>query len=289
MKIGFSLPTMLSGCDRSSVVDWSVAIESEGFDTVGLGDRIAFDNFEMFTSLAAAAAVTERVRIAATIVVLPMHSEVMVAKQIATIDRLSDGRVTLGVGVGGRSEDYQALGASFDRRFQRLDDQVDRIRRLWAGESPGPGLDPVGPPPAQDNMPILSGALGPRSMARASAWADGVVGFELDPTLEALEGARQRMDDAWAARGRSEPYRMTSFWFALDDDAAATLHAYAMRYLGVFGEDVARAMADLCSVAGPEALVAAVGAAEAAGYDEIQLVPTTADPEVITSVRRLLA
>ena len=110
MKIGWSLPTMLGGLDRDTVLTWSREIERRGYDTIGFGERIAYRNLELFTVLSAAAAVTERVRIMSTIVVLPMHSEVWVAKQSATLDVVSGGRYTLGVGVGGREEDYRALG-----------------------------------------------------------------------------------------------------------------------------------------------------------------------------------
>ena len=279
MRIGLSLPTMLGGVNRSTVIDWSRRIEADGYDTIGFGERIAYRNLELFTTLSVAAAVTERVRIASTIVVLPMHSEVWVAKQTATLDVLSEGRVTLGVGVGGRSEDYEALGRSFDRRFSRLDAQVARIRELWAGAAPAPGLDPIGPAPLQGaSLPILSGALGPKSIARSATWADGVAGFEMDPGAAALAGARATVDAAWDNAGReSAPYRMTSWWFALGDDAAERLRGYARNYLGVFGPELADALADACTCAGPDALRRSISAARDAGYDEIQLVPTTTD------------
>lgn len=268
---------MLGGIGRDDVIGWSRRIEDDGYATVGFGERIAYRNLELFTTLSVAAAVTERVQLAATVVVLPMHSEVFVAKQMATLDVLSGGRAVLGVGVGGRREDYDALDRPFDRRFSRLDRQVARMRRLWEGESPGEGLDPVGPPPL-GRIPILSGSLGPKSMARAAHWADGVAGFEMDPSAEALSAARDRMDQAWLDAGRTEaPYRMTSWWFALGDDAAPRLHSYAAGYLGVFGEELATAMAAACTSAGTDQVRRAVDAAREAGYDEIQLVPTTAD------------
>ena len=159
MKIGWSLPTMLGDLDRDTVLTWSREIERRGYDTIGFGERIAYRNLELFTVLSAAAAVTERVRIMSTIVVLPMHSEVWVAKQSATLDVVSGGRYTLGVGVGGREEDYRALGRDASRRPIRLDAQVATMRRVWAGHPPVEGVDPVGPTPVQTPIPILSGAF----------------------------------------------------------------------------------------------------------------------------------
>jgi alkanesulfonate monooxygenase SsuD/methylene tetrahydromethanopterin reductase-like flavin-dependent oxidoreductase (luciferase family) len=281
---------MLPGVDRATVLEWSRRIESDGYDTIGFGERIAYHNLELFSVLAAAAAVTERVRIASTIVVLPMHSEVWVAKQAATIDVLSGGRYTLGVGVGGRNEDYQALDRSFDRRFARMDAQVARIRDLWGGSPPAEGLDPVGPAPVQAHLPILSGSLGPKSVARAARWADGIAGFEIDPSALFLEATAARVTAAWHEGGRdTAPYLMTSFWFALGEGAAERLAAYARSYLAVFGEEAAAAMASLCTAAGDDAVRRAVDAARAAGYDEIQLVPTTTDIAELDRLTTLLS
>ncbi|HKY14862.1 MAG TPA: LLM class flavin-dependent oxidoreductase [Microthrixaceae bacterium] len=278
MKIGLSLPTMLSGLDRETVLGWCRRIEGDGYSTIGFGERIAYHNLELFSVLSAAAAVTERVRIASTIVVLPLHSAVWVAKQTATLDVLSGGRVTLGVGVGGRSEDYEAVGSPFERRFDRLDAQVASIRSLWAGEAPADGLDPVGPATVQAHIPILSGAMGPKSLARSARWADGIAGFETDPSRAALEASRDRMDRAWHEAGRtSEPYRMTSFWFAVGDDGPERLGSYARDYLGVFGPELADALAASCTAHSADAVRAAIRDAASLGFDEIQLVPTTAD------------
>lgn len=277
MRIGWSLPTMLGGVDRSTVLGWSRRIEADGYASVGFGERIAYRNLEVTSVLAAAAAVTERVRIVSTVIVLPLHSEVWVAKQSATLDVLSGGRYTLGVGVGGRDEDFRALGRDSTRRHARLDAQVDRIRAVWAGEPPDDGLDPVGPRPAR-RIPIMSGALGPRSIARSARWADGIAGFELDPQPERLAVTAARLRAAWHDAGRNEePELWTSWWFALGDGAVERLRSYAAGYLGVFGPELAEPLAASCSVAGADSLRRAVDAAEAAGFDEVQLVPTTAD------------
>ena len=289
MLIGWSLPAMIGGLDRAGLLAWCRRIEEDGYSTIGFGERIAYQNLEMFSTLSAAAAVTERVRIMSSIVVLPMHSEAWVAKQSATLDVISGGRYTLGVGVGGRNEDYRTLDRSFERRFGRLDAQVAAIRDLWAQNAPGPDLDPVGPRPVQDRIPILSGSMGPKSILRSARWADGIAGFEMDPSADALGRSISSMDRAWQDAGRTTaPYRMTSFWFALGEDAAARLHAYAARYLGVFGAELASALADACTVAGPDALRAAVAEAEAAGFDEIQLVPTTTDLAELDRVGEIL-
>jgi len=97
------------------------------------------------TTVAAAAALTNRVRVMTNVVVLPLHNTAVVAKQLATLDVLSAGRLTVGVGVGGREQDYLVAGVPFDRRHHRLDEAVAGLRRLWAGSAPAEGVDPVGP------------------------------------------------------------------------------------------------------------------------------------------------
>jgi alkanesulfonate monooxygenase SsuD/methylene tetrahydromethanopterin reductase-like flavin-dependent oxidoreductase (luciferase family) len=289
MRIGLALPAMLDGLDRGLLLAWARRIEADGYATVGFGERISYRNLELATVLGAAAAVTERVDIAASVVVLPLHSEVHVAKQLATLDVVSGGRAVLGVGVGGRAEDYTALARPFDRRWARLDAQVARIRRLWDGEPPGPGLDAVGPPPLR-RIPILSAGVGPRSLARSAAWADGINGFELDPNPEGLRAAATRTREAWDVAGRSDaPIVMTSWWFALGDDPAAQLRDYARHYLGVFGADLADRLARSCTAAGPDAVRAAVEAAATAGYDEIQLAPTSTDLAQLDQLTALLS
>lgn len=289
MKIGWSLPTMMAGVDRATVLAWCRRIEADGYSTIGFGERIAYQNLELFSVLSAAAAVTERVRIMSSIVVLPMHSETFVAKQSTTLDVLSAGRYTLGVGVGGRNEDYRALGRSFDRRFDRLDAQVDRIRSIWSQEPPEAGLDPVGPPPVQRSIPILSGAMGPRSIARSAKWADGIAGFEMDPSREALERSVTTMTNAWSDAGRDdEPYKMTSFWCALGDDAEVQLRGYAARYLSVFGTELSGALAAACTASGAGAIRRALEHARELGFDEIQLVPTTTDVSELDRMAEVL-
>ncbi|MEQ1787201.1 MAG: LLM class flavin-dependent oxidoreductase, partial [Acidimicrobiales bacterium] len=175
------------------------------------------------------------------------------------------------------------------RRWDRIDEQVGRIRRLWEGEPPAPGLDAVGPPPVH-RIPIMSAGVGPRSLARSAAWADGINGFELDPTPAALGAAADRTRAAFQDAGRTDaPTVMTSWWFALGADPREQLQSYARHYLGVFGADLAGSLAASCTAAGPSAVRAAVEAAAAAGYDEIQLVPTTVSLADLDALTELIA
>ncbi|MBW2273445.1 MAG: LLM class flavin-dependent oxidoreductase [Deltaproteobacteria bacterium] len=279
MKIGVCLPYNKPEIDRKTTLDWCRAIEAGPFSAITCGERITGPSQEMNVLLSAAAALTERVRIVPSLYVLPMHSAVWAAKQIATLDVLSGGRVTVTVGVGGREVDYRAVGASFARRHPRMDEQIAEMRRIWAGEPPFEGADPVGPLPVQKGgPPILAGAMGPKAIARASRWAQGIYAFTMNGDTAPVEQWYRLAEEAWQEAGRSErPQRVTGFWYSLADDADARLKKYVYDYLKVLGEGAAKAVSSSMSLSTPDAVRAALDAIEELGCDELYLVPATAD------------
>lgn len=277
VQIGMTLPSMVADLDRQTVLGWCRDIDGGPWSTLAVGERIAYPNQEMTATMAAAAAVTERVRLATSVVVLPMHPAIAVAKWAATVDVLSDGRLTLGVGVGGREEDYDASEASFARRHQRLDEQVATMRTVWAGKRPTPDLNAVGPQPVQPGGPPLwSGALGPKAMARAAEWAEGIMGFQTDPLAASIADPIAVAQTAWESAGRTDrPWMVTTFWYGLGPDGEDRVRDYARRYLAVFGPEMAEALAADVTATSADAVRAALDHVEAAGYDEVVLVPTT--------------
>jgi alkanesulfonate monooxygenase SsuD/methylene tetrahydromethanopterin reductase-like flavin-dependent oxidoreductase (luciferase family) len=279
MKIGMALPTMAEGWTRSTYADWSRGIDEGPFSSISCGERITFHNVEMLTTLSAAAALTERVDVFVNLAVSPWHSTVLLAKQLATLDVISGGRLTVGLGVGGREQDYQAVGATFRSRHQRLDDQVATMRRLWAGEPPVEDSPPLGPPPVRDGgPPLLSGAMGPKAMRRAAAWADGISGFSLNGDVAELTPQFDLARRTWADAGRTDPPRLVfACFFVVGDDASRVLRDYTYRYMEIFGSGVAAAMADSATLSSPQALTDMIRKVEATGCDEVILVPGTTD------------
>ena len=144
------------GLERSFFLDWVRLADEAGFDTLGTLDRPNYDMWDPLVSLAAAAAVTERIRLATTTLPLPNRNEVLVAKQAAVIDRLSGGRLTLGVSLGSRPDDYQALGATLEYRVTRFRQQIATLRQVWAQARQSDREHGVlGPPPVQDPGPPI--------------------------------------------------------------------------------------------------------------------------------------
>jgi alkanesulfonate monooxygenase SsuD/methylene tetrahydromethanopterin reductase-like flavin-dependent oxidoreductase (luciferase family) len=288
VDIGLTLPSFVRGADRAAILEWCRRVDDGPFSSVSVGERIAYPSHELATTLAFAAAATERVRIVSTVAVLPIHDPVRFAKQMATIDVLSGGRLTVGVGVGGRDQDYAALGVPFERRFARLDEQVDVMQQVWRGEIVVEGVPPIGPEPVQaGGPPLLTASMGPKSLARSARWAVGLAGWDLGPDPAGVEGTFRRAEEAWADAGRTDPpWLSTSSWFALGDGAEERLASYAYNYLLSFGDRAARALAGLCRLSDAGVMRETLAALSETGCHEVVLVPTTTD---ITELDRLLA
>lgn len=291
MEIGIALPQMAVGYGPGTTVAWARAVDEGPFSSVSAGERVTFSNPEMVASLAAAAAVTTRVRIFANLWVLPAHPAAMVAQQVTTLDQLSGGRLTVAVGVGAREDDYRALDREFTDRHARLDRDVAELRRLLAGEPAFPGAEPVGPPPTRPGGPeLLSGAMGPKAMRRAAAWADGISAFSLSGRAEEIASTNARADRCWSDAGRPAPRKVSGTFFALGVvDPAATLHRFAARYLGFLGSDLSEALAADVRTATPDALREVLDGAEEAGCDEFVLVPGTVDLRALDAVCEVVA
>ena len=291
MDIGVALPQMAPDYASDTTVRWSRGIDEGPFSSVSAGERVTFTNPEMVASLAAAAAVTERVRVMANVWVLPQHPPAMVAQQVGTLDQLSGGRLTVAVGVGGREEDYRALGSPLERRHQRLDEAVTELRRLLDGGPAYDGGAPVGPLPVQEGgVPILAGALGPKAMARAARWADGVSGFSVGGKKRDFASVNRLADEAWSAAGRAAPTRVNGFFCCLGvEDSLPRLRAFAERYLGFMGPELAAALAAEVHAADAGSVRRALDDAEDAGCDEVVLVPATADPACLDALSDLVS
>ena len=287
-----TLPTMLPH-SRAELVRWCRQIDEGPWSSLAVPERVTFTSHSLVVQLAGAAALTERVRLWSTLIVLPAHNEVQVAKDMASVDQLATGRLTLGVGVGGREQDYLAIDGNFNRRWQRMDDQVARMGRIWAQEPPFEGSDPVGPAPFQPGgPPFVAGAVGPKAIVRAARWAAGVNDASsivaVDPAV--LDAQRQKVVNAWKEAGRAEtPHFSSNLWFALGPDAKDRLGRYIYQYMRIFDDGFARQLADSAPVHSPSALRNAIDAANIAGCDEFFLVPTTTDPAELDRAREALS
>src|ERR687886_3033903 len=165
MDVAIGLPATIPGTSGSLVLDWAKQADSGPFSSLGIIDRLVYPNYEPLVTLAAAAAVTARVRLMSTVLIAPLRQAGVLAKQAATIDKLSEGRLTLGLGVGAREDDFRAAPASFHDRSRRFEEQLKLMKRLWSGKPGSNEVGPVGPPPAHSGGPeLLIGAHSPTAI-----------------------------------------------------------------------------------------------------------------------------
>lgn len=211
-----TMPVMEPDLDATVLETWARTIDEGPFSSLCWGERIAFENPDNLTLLGALAAWAKRVRLMTTVIIPQLHDPVMLAKGLATGDMLAQGRLSVGIGVGGRQEDYVAVGA--DPATQTMRDMAERVavmKRVWVGEKITESVLPVGPAPVQpDGPPLLVGTIGPKTVRSAAVWADGLAGTTLDLDVGKQNELFDVAREAWARAGKSKPHLATSFWFA---------------------------------------------------------------------------
>lgn len=288
------MPVMEPDLDAALLRQWAQAIDEGPFSSLCWGERIAFDNPDSLTLLGAISAWTQRVRLVTTVIVPQLHDPVMLAKGLATGDMLSGGRLTVGIGVGGRHEDYNAVGA--DPKTQTIRGMAERVavmKRVWAGEKTTDSVRPVGPSPVQQGGPPLHvGTIGPKTVRSAAAWAGGMAGTTLDLDVAKQNELFDVARTAWAEAGKPEPHLATSFWFAFGpaDDARGQVHRHLRRYMNWIPAEYVDAMAPMTGWAGTEdELVAVLKRFADIGTHEVQLIPTSSDIEQLRRAADVVA
>ena len=273
MEVGIGLPNAVRGVDRAGIVQWAKDAEEAGFSSLGTIDRIAYPNYESLITLAAAAAVTERIGLLTDILIAPLRSNTtLFAKQAATIDALSGGRLTLGLAVGGRADDYELSGVDFSRRGRIFDQQLNDAIAVWKGERG------VGPAPADGRPGLIIGGTSEVAFQRAARHGDGWTMGGGGP--DQFAQAREQVNAAWQNAGREgKPRTMALFYFALGDNAfeaaSKSLGDY-YSYLGDVAEQIVQGAAK-----DADTVTRYLAGFEAAGADEVICFPTSPDPRQV--------
>jgi alkanesulfonate monooxygenase SsuD/methylene tetrahydromethanopterin reductase-like flavin-dependent oxidoreductase (luciferase family) len=236
MKLGIGLPnTMPHETDRRLMLDWARLAEDAGFHILGTIDKPNYDSWDPLTTLAGVAGATERIRLATTVLQLPPRNEVLVAKQAAVIDQLSDGRLDLGLGQGGREDDFAVFDAEFAGRGPRFERQVNRMREIWEGAGQASREQgAVGPAPVQQpGPPIWVGAMQPKAIERAVRVGDGFIFGTLGSAMmgEYAPGIRE----AFAAAGKPNATIAGLAYVAVGDDPQKALDEGAHHVLRYYG------------------------------------------------------
>jgi alkanesulfonate monooxygenase SsuD/methylene tetrahydromethanopterin reductase-like flavin-dependent oxidoreductase (luciferase family) len=220
MKIGIALPANVPGVDAKDLIDWARRSDSTPFSTLAANDRLAYVTGDPLALLAMASGVTSRIRLMTNILIAPVRNAGVLATQAATIDSLSNGRLTLGLAVGGRADDYLAGVAPFRDRGKRFDEMLIHMRRVWAGDTFMGDSHPSGPVPVQSGGPeILLGGGAPAAIARVGRSANGFIAGG-GGNLERAKEVYQAVLASWADHGRSgKPRFLSGLSYALGNDA----------------------------------------------------------------------
>jgi alkanesulfonate monooxygenase SsuD/methylene tetrahydromethanopterin reductase-like flavin-dependent oxidoreductase (luciferase family) len=275
MQIGIGLPTTVPGAEPDQVLEFARRAEAAGFSTLGTIDRLVYPNYEPLVAFGAVAAVTERIHLMTSVLLLPLRvNSALAAKQAATVQRLSNGRLILGVAVGARPDDFEASGLPMEGRGRRKEEMIEDMQRIWAGEKRG-YAGGIGPDVSENPPTLILGGQVDAAFERAARYGAGWIMGGGPP--DDFPPAKERLEAAFRAAGREdEPRAMALGYFSLDDDPQAAVRSSIYDYYSFapYGEMVADS-----TPKGEAEVKDRVKAFADAGCDELILFPASADPE----------
>jgi alkanesulfonate monooxygenase SsuD/methylene tetrahydromethanopterin reductase-like flavin-dependent oxidoreductase (luciferase family) len=271
VDISIGLPNTLTH-PGPLMIDWAKRAEERGFTSLSTIDRIVYPTYDTMTALAVAAGATTRIGLLSGVLLAPLYQPVWLAKAAASLDAMSGGRLTLGVAVGGRADDFQVMGKDLKNRGRDMDAALDTMRRVWAGEHLAGSDYRTGPPPAAPGgVRLLIGGNGDAAVRRTVEYGRGWIAGGGGP--EATAPMVTRVRKAWQDAGREGVPRIAALaYFGLGDDeqSRASLRSY-YGFLGDWVDGVVES-----ALRTPERLRDAVKAYTEAGVDELILDPTVA-------------
>ena len=277
MNIGIGLPSTIPGIEGEPLLAWARRAEERGFSSLGVLDRVVYPNYDPLITLAAVAVVTERIRLASDIILGPIRGNgAILAKQAATIDNLSGGRLTMGIALGAREDDYEATDVPWNRRGRLFDQQLEEMKRIWSGEERG-AAGAIGPPAAGKGGPelVIGGGVD-ASFRRVVEYGDGWT--MTGGTPDQFKEGSAKVKEAWSEAGREGAPRLIALcYFALGEDARQAAERDLQHYYAWLGDEIAGQIA--ASAATDEETIRGYREAFAeAGADELICFPTSADP-----------
>ena len=236
MDIGIGLPSTIPGIPGRLILDWARAAEQAGFASLGTLDRIVYGNLETVPTLAAAAAVTERIGLTTAILIGPYRGNgALLAKQLATVDSIAGGRLQVGIAVGGRADDYEATGSPFRERGRNFDLQLAELRAVWA-QQPRGFAGPIGPAPVRaGGPPLLLGGNAAAAFRRMTEFGAGWIMGGGGPEAFAAGAGQARR--AWREAGREGAPRLAALGYvSLGEDGEEHAQRYLSDYYSFTGD-----------------------------------------------------
>jgi alkanesulfonate monooxygenase SsuD/methylene tetrahydromethanopterin reductase-like flavin-dependent oxidoreductase (luciferase family) len=282
MRIGIGLPAAVPGTDMTTLGGWAAGAERAGFSAVGVIDRLVYDNLEPLIALAAAAAATTRIELVTTVLNIGWRrNPVLLAKQMGSVEQISGGRLTAGLGLGGWPADYALSAADQKARGQLWTSTLATMRDVWAAKLAGQG-GPTTRLPAGRPALLFGGLVGAayrRAATEGRGWVAPLMGLPL------LQQGAAEVRSAWSESGRAgEPRVVTGRYFGFGPDADAVADEYIRHYYGDEFFPVARAD----TITTTDHLRAELAGLEAAGATDVILYPTSGQLQQIDLLRTAL-
>ncbi|MDA3643533.1 LLM class flavin-dependent oxidoreductase [Saccharopolyspora indica] len=282
MQIGIGLPNQVRDVTASTIPRWAARAEEAEFSTLATTGRYAYPGVSDTVALAAAAGATTTIGLLSAVLLAPTWPGALLAKEIAGIDGVSGGRLTLGVGVGSREDEFTVPGHGLDGRGARLESDLATYREVWSGEPVGGGPNPAVPSGTRQ-VPVLFGGYSTAALNRMVRWGEGYIGGSLPPTVTApsFEAAKR----AWREAGRrGAPKLVVLAYFALGDAEAG--RANIQDFYRLAPEHIA-ANAVLCTTR--EAIERSIAQYTDLGVDEIIFVPATDDVDEVARLADIVS
>ncbi len=271
MRVGVGLPNVVPGTSSDTLVAWATRIEAGPFTSAGVLHRVAYDAHDPLETLDLVAPETDRIGLVTMVVVGPLYATERLAGASAALQERSKGRLTLGLAVGARLEDYEAAGVDPRGRGRRFDEQLDELRERF-GDAPDPPR-------------TLVGGASDAAFARVARYADGYVHGGGPP--RAFDRAADRARTAWEDAERpGSPALWGQSYFALGEDAVERGRAYMLDYYAFAGPFAERIAEGLLTT--PQQIAAQLRGYAEAGCDELVLLPAVADIEQVDRLAEVI-
>lgn len=269
MKVGIGLPNAVPGTSGEDIEEFARRAEAQGFHSLGTIDRVLYPNWEPLIALAAAAVVTERIELKTTVMLGPLRlNAVQTAKQALSVNELSNGRLTLGIGLGARGDDFEASGVEYKDTGEKLEAMLDYLEKTFADERIGPRTSGI--------PKILIGGHADASFERAARYGHGWIAGGAPPDQYAQMAEQART--AWSEAGNEgRPHLAGLAYFALGESAEQDATDYLTDYYAFLGEETANMIAGSAAT-DPDTVKGYLAAFEQAGCDELIMFPCSSDP-----------
>jgi alkanesulfonate monooxygenase SsuD/methylene tetrahydromethanopterin reductase-like flavin-dependent oxidoreductase (luciferase family) len=272
LNIGIGLPNMVPGASGAEIVEWARRSEGRGFSSLGTLDRILYESYEPLTALAAAAAVTERIGLLTAVLLGPLRTNPpLLAKQAQTVQAISGGRLTLGIGLGAREDDYEASEVEHGERGRLFDELLSELTEAWREGGVGPS---AGAAPS-----LVVGGQVDRAFERVAQFGDGWIAGASGAQQFAELAPKARA--AWSKAGRGgEPRTLAIAYYSLGEHAEENARRDLAHYYEWLGEQVVELIIGAAAT-DAETVRSYIEAYDEAGCDELTFFPCSSDPEQV--------